>query len=168
MHIKDLTTDTDNVSQILVHYAGRDHSGRRKATVWCLSLRVSVWLFFVLTIMWLLTLPTYYVVQNLCNSRVSVRPYVRPPVCPSMEVGYTWFAPFLENINRVSTLTVIVASEFWAYRCLFLPRDAMLARYTLSLCVRPSVRHKSVYIETTGRIELVLAWMIPSTYPTSL
>jgi len=51
----------------------------------------------------------------------------------------------------------------------FLPRDAMLARYLLlsQLCrsVRPSVtsRHS---IETTGRIELVLAWRLLSTCPT--
>jgi len=29
----------------------------------------------------------------------------------------------------------------------FLRRDAMLARYMLSLCVSPSVRHKSVFYE---------------------
>jgi len=51
----------------------------------------------------------------------------------------------------------------------YLPRDAMLARYMLSSCVRLSVRPSvtSRYsIETTGRIELVLAWRLPSTYPT--
>ena len=51
----------------------------------------------------------------------------------------------------------------------FLPRHALLARYTLSSCVCPSV-HMSVIsrccIETTGRIELVFDWRLPSTYPT--
>jgi len=51
----------------------------------------------------------------------------------------------------------------------FLPRYAMLTRYLLSLRVRLSVRlsDTSRYcIETTVRIELVLAWRLPSTYPT--
>jgi len=55
----------------------------------------------------------------------------------------------------------------------FLPRDAMLARYLLSLCVCSSVClsvcHKPVArycIETTGRIELVLTRKLLSTYPT--
>jgi len=51
----------------------------------------------------------------------------------------------------------------------FLPRDTMLARYMLSSRVRLSV-HPSVTnrycIETTGRIELVSAWRLSSTYPT--
>ena len=45
----------------------------------------------------------------------------------------------------------------------FLPRDAMLARYTLSSCVRPSVCPSQA---ATGRIELVLSWRFPSTYLT--
>ena len=54
-------------------------------------------------------------------------------------------------------------------RAAFLPRDAVLARYMLSSCVRPSV--PSVIcrycIETTGRIELFfLPWRLRSTYPT--
>jgi len=57
----------------------------------------------------------------------------------------------------------------------FLPRDAMLARYLLSLCVSVclsvclSVCHKPVAqycLETTGRIELVLTRRLLSTYPT--
>jgi len=55
----------------------------------------------------------------------------------------------------------------------FLPRDAMLSRYMLSSCVPPSARLSvcpsvtSRYcIETTGRIGLVLARRLPSTYTT--
>jgi len=95
MHIKDLTTDTDNVSQILVPPCVC-------LTVLCSNDNVAIDAARMLR------------GAGLCNSRVSVRPSVRPPVCPSMEAGYTWFAQFLENINRVSTLTVIVASKFWA------------------------------------------------------
>jgi len=58
-------------------------------------------------------------------------------------------------------------------QCAFLSRDAVLARYLLSSCVRPSVRpplRTSVTnrhcIKTTVRIELVLAWRLPSTHPT--
>jgi len=49
----------------------------------------------------------------------------------------------------------------------FLPRDTMLARYLPSSCppVCPSVRSQYC-IKTTGRIELVLARMLPSAYPT--
>jgi len=54
-----------------------------------------------------------------------------------------------------------------------LPRDAMLARYMLSLCIYPSVclsvRPSAISwycIEITGRIELIWAWRLPSTYPT--
>jgi len=50
----------------------------------------------------------------------------------------------------------------------FLPRDVMLAWCMLSSCVRlpacPSVCHPYC-IEKTGRIELVLAWRLPFTYP---
>jgi len=56
---------------------------------------------------------------------------------------------------------------------IFLPRDAMLSRYMLSSCVPPSARLSvcpsvtSRYcIETTGRIGLVLARRLPSTYTT--
>ena len=60
-----------------------------------------------------------------------------------------------------------------------LPLDAMLARYTLSSCVRLSCQYNwrtndnsfrvlfdKIASVTTGRIELVLAWRLPSTYPT--
>ena len=50
----------------------------------------------------------------------------------------------------------------------FLPRDAILAWCMLSSCVRlsacPSVCHRYC-IETTGRIELVLAWRLSFTCP---
>jgi len=51
----------------------------------------------------------------------------------------------------------------------FLPRYAVIVRYTLSSCVCPSVRPSvtSRYcIETTGEIELFWAWSLPSTYST--
>ena len=49
---------------------------------------------------------------------------------------------------------------------IFLLRDAMLARYMLSSCVRPSVRQSRYCVETTGRIGLVLARRLPATYAT--
>jgi len=48
---------------------------------------------------------------------------------------------------------------------LFLPREAVLAPYMLSTCVRPSVTSRCC-IEKTGQIELVLARRLPFTHPT--
>ena len=58
----------------------------------------------------------------------------------------------------------VPSCSFYACRLissLFLPRSAMLARYMLSSCVCPSVTSRYC-IETTGRIELVLAQWLPS------
>ena len=82
----------------------------------------------------------------------------------------------------LSTSTVIDAVEVCFTRPIqivacfdshvLLPRDAMLVRYMLSSCVRPSVCPSATltswyWNETTGRIELVFGtWRLPSTYPT--
>ena len=62
--------------------------------------------------------------------------------------------------------------ESFQYNSFLLPRDGMLARYSMSSCVCPSGVRPSVClsvinrycIEASRRIELVFAWRFPSTY----
>jgi len=83
-----------------------------------------------------------------------------------MEIwGYSW-PTYSKRPRRVDRCSLVDVVNKLDRRRVLLPRDAMLTRYNadvVCLSVRPSQAGR---LETTGRIELVLAWQLLSTYLT--